>query len=56
MYLSSTPFTLPSSRGFLLAVRLQFLKSENQIAGFTQGIEIFVPSLDRESIFIKIDR
>jgi hypothetical protein len=39
-----------------LAVRFQFLKSENQIAGFTHGIDIFVPSLDRESIFIKFDR
>jgi hypothetical protein len=50
------PFTLPSTHGFLLAGHFQLLKSENQMAGFTHGIDIFVPSLDRDSIFIKIDR
>jgi len=49
-------FLFRSTRGFLLAGHFQLLKSENQIAGFTHGIDIFVPSLDRESIFIKIDR
>jgi hypothetical protein len=42
--------------GFLLAGRFQFSKSENQVTGPTQGIDIFVASLDRDSMFIKIDR
>jgi hypothetical protein len=57
IFASFAPFTRSSpSGGFLLAGRFQFLKSENQIAGPTHGIEIFVARLDRESLFIKIDR